>query len=116
MYKKSKLTGIIEFDGIVVIQDDRTEDWKKLVDFLADGGEIKEVDQLESDKPILLAAEIAALNAETKALLEPTDWALFRELDESAGWKAVPESIKNERLNIRQKQWEKEQEIIQKYS
>ena len=60
--------------------------------------------------------EITSINIETKALLEPTDWALFRELDESANWKAVPESIKNERLSIRQKQWEKEQEIIQKYS
>lgn len=116
MYKKSKLTGIIELNGVVIIQDDRTEDWKKLVDFLAAGGEIKEVEQLESDKPILLAAEIATLNVETKALLEPTDWALVRELDESAGWKTVPEAIKNERLNIRQKQWEKEQLIIQKYS
>lgn len=56
MYKKSKLTGIIELDGFVIVQDDTTEDWKKLVDFLADGGAIEEVEQLESDKPILLAA------------------------------------------------------------
>lgn len=116
MYKKSKLTGIIELNGVVIIQDGRTDDWKKLVEFLSNGGEIKEVEQLEGDKPILLAAEIAALNAETKALLEPTDWALFRELDESANWKSVPESIKNERLSIRQKHDEKEQLIIAKYS
>jgi hypothetical protein len=60
--------------------------------------------------------EISALNTETKALLEPTDWALVRELDESAGWKAVPQWVKDERLNIRQAQWEKEQKIIEKYS
>ena len=116
MYKKSKLTGIIELNDIAIIQDDRTDDWKNLVEFLDAGGEIKEVEQLESDKPILLAAEIAALNAKTKELLEPTDWAVNRENDKTADYKLMPESIKNERLSIRQMQWEKEQLIIQKYS
>ncbi len=60
--------------------------------------------------------EITALNIETKALLEPTDWAVNREQDRSSNYKAMPDAIFNERLNIRQKQWEKEQEIIQKYS
>jgi hypothetical protein len=116
MYKKSKQTGVIELDGVVIIQDDRNESWQKLVEFLASGGEIKEVEQLESDKPILLTAEIATLNAETKALLEPTDWAINRELDKSSGYKAMPDDIFNERLSIRQSQWEKEQKIIEKYS
>lgn len=60
--------------------------------------------------------EITALNIETNALLEPTDWAVNRELDKSSGYKEMPDSIFNERLNIRQKHDEKEQLIIAKYS
>lgn len=59
---------------------------------------------------------LAALNAETKALLEPTDWAVNRENDKTADYKLMPDSIFKERLNIRQTHWEKEQEIIKKYS
>jgi hypothetical protein len=68
------------------------------------------------EKQMAKENEIALLNTETKRLLSATDEYVTRELDRSSGYKSMPTDIYNERLNIRQAQWEKEQKIIEKYS